>query len=236
MSTAGESPSGSILLVDDDRELAAMVATLVERAGHTPLLASEPTSALELFESQRPLVAVIDLNLEHGDGFSLLAELRRRSAALPIIVLTGRLSEDDKIRAFDAGADDYIVKPFAHRELLARIRAQIRHAMMFRELPQPAFLQVGPLRLDLREQTLARNGETVRLTGTEFRLMQYLMRHRDAVVPTAALARHVWGYDDAATRDVVRVTVHRLRRKLGESAQHRLIHTVPGVGLRLQTG
>ncbi|TMC04952.1 MAG: response regulator transcription factor [Chloroflexi bacterium] len=225
-----------ILLVDDDQVLVDLLAFIVEQAGFIPLVATEPAGAIELFEKEDPVVAVVDLNLRPWDGFELLAELRRRSPALPIIVLTARNSEDDKVRALDMGADDYVVKPFGHRELLARIRAHARRARGD-QVHTPPILEVGSFRLDPGERTLYLDGVPTHLTGTEFRLLQYLMRHSDSVVPTAALARHVWGFNDAPARDVVRVTVHRLRRKLGDDGERqRFIHTVPGVGLRLRSG
>ena len=238
----GGSVSGServeILLVDDDQVLVDLLAFIVQQAGFVPLVATEPAGAIELFEREKPVVAVIDLNLRPWDGFELLADLRKRSTSLPIIVLTARSSEDDKVRALDMGADDYVVKPFGHRELLARIRAHARRAGGDRtEAVAPPVLEVGPFRLDPGERTLYMDGVPTRLTGTEFRLLQYLMRHNDSVVPTAAVAKHVWGFNDAPARDVVRVTVHRLRRKLGDDGEHqRFIHTVPGVGLRLRAG
>ncbi|HEV8535403.1 MAG TPA: response regulator transcription factor [Candidatus Limnocylindria bacterium] len=225
-----------VLLVDDDRDLVDLLAFLVEQAGLAPLTACEPVSALELFEKEAPTVAVVDLNLEPWDGFELLADLRRRSPTLPIIVLTAKNHEDDKVRALEMGADDYVVKPFGHRELVARIRAHARRAAIDRDIVRaPAALELGPLRLDPTERTLVLDGAAFRLTGTESRLLHYLMRNGDSVVPTAALAKHVWGYDDAPAREVVRVTVHRLRRKLGDKGpDHRFIQTVPGVGLRLK--
>jgi DNA-binding response OmpR family regulator len=228
-----------ILLVDDDEVLVDMLAFIVQQAGFTPLVATDPVRAIELFENEDPAVALVDLNLRPWDGFELLADLRRRSPSLPIIVLTARVSEDDKVRALDMGADDYVVKPFGHRELLARVRAHARRAGSDRAAATeaPAVLEIGPLRLDPGEHTLHVDGIPMSLTGTEFRLLYYLMRHSNAVVPTAAVARHVWGFDDAPARDVVRVTLHRLRRKLGEDgANQRFIHTVPGIGLKLRAG
>jgi two-component system response regulator VicR len=228
-----------ILVVDDDRDLVEILAFLIGQAGMIALVSSDPATALEMFERHDPTVAVIDLNhLRPGDGFELLAELRRRSASLPVIVLTARTSEDDKVRALDLGADDYIEKPFSNRELVARIKANARRADLERGVvPSDPILEVGSLRLDLGEHTLQIDGDPVRLTGTEFRLLQYLMRNRNTVVPTDAIAKYVWGYNDPPARDVVRVTVHRLRRKLGDDGQTRkFIETVPGVGLRLQHG
>src|SRR6266540_662263 len=202
-----------ILLVDDEQVIVDLLSFIVEQGGFIPLVATEPVGAIELFEREDPVVAVVDLNLRPWDGFELLAELRRRSPSLPIIVLTARTSEDDKVRALDMGADDYVVKPFGHRELLARIRAHARRARGD-QAHSPPILEVGSFRLDPDERTLYLDGVPTHLTGTEFRLLQYLMRHSDSVVPTAALAHHVWGFNDAPARDVVRVTVHRLRRKL----------------------
>jgi DNA-binding response OmpR family regulator len=222
--------------VDDERELRDLIASLVEQAGFVALTAAEPITALELFQKEGPSLAIVDLNLQSFDGFELVAELHRRSQSLPIIVLTGRNSEDDKVRALELGADDYVVKPFGNRELVARIRAHARRAEQDRDMVAvPAILEMGPLRLDPAERTVQLEGEVLRLTGTESRLLEYLMRNGDAVVPTGALARRVAGYDDAPARDVVRVTVHRLRRKLGDNGpERRLIHTVSGVGFRLR--
>jgi DNA-binding response OmpR family regulator len=227
-----------VLLVDDDRDLLALLGFLVEQAGLEPLVASDPVTALELFEKREPAVAVVDLGLRPWDGFELLAELRRRSASLPIIVLTARNHEDDKVRALDMGADDYVVKPFGHRELVARVRARVRRAENEKTAEiTPSVLEVGRLRLDAVAQTLEVDGEILRLTATELRLLQYLMANSNTVVPTAAVAKHVWGYDDAPAREVLRVTAYRLRRKLGGAGEHRrLIHTVPGVGLKLLAG
>lgn len=232
----GHSPR--ILLVDDERDLLDLLGFLVEQAGLVPLRATDPAEALEAFAKEDPSLAIVDLNLRPWDGFELLAELRRRNPRLPIIVLTARSNEDDKVRALDLGADDYVVKPFGHRELVARIKAHARRANLDRDgggMPH-ATLEVGQLRLDLRERMLDIEGEEeLRLTGTEFRLLEYLMRNSNSIVPTSALAKHVWGHDDASSRDVVRVTVHRLRRKLRDDGnQRRFIETVPGVGLRFR--
>ena len=225
-----------ILVVDDDRDLVELIAFLAKQAGLVPLMAFEAVSAIETLEKEKPALAIIDLNMSPWDGFDLLAEIRRRSTTIPVIVLTARSSEDDKVRAFDMGADDYIVKPFGHRELVARIRAHARRATLEQQHgSMPATLEVGALHLHVNERVLELNGQRIRLTGTEFRLLQYLMRKVNAVVPSGTLAKEIWGYDDPPARDAVRVTLHRLRRKLDDdSASPRFIETVPGVGLRLR--
>ena len=231
-----EGPRGprAILLVDDELALTDLLSGIVREAGFVPLTAAEPKAAIELLE-KRPLLAVVDLNLRPYDGFALIAELRRRSREMPIIVLTARNTEDDKVRALEMGADDYVVKPFGHREILARVRAHARRLLSERQEEPAAALEVGPLRLDPAERTLLVNGVATRLTGTEFRLLHYLMSRSDVIVPTGAIAQHVWGFDDQPAREVVRVTVHRLRRKLGDDGtRQRFIRTVPGIGLRLE--
>ena len=225
-----------ILLVDDDQVLLDLLAFLVEQAGFAPIVAQDPTTAIAHFEKHAPLVAVIDLNLKPWDGMELLTDLRNRSATIPILVLTARVEEDAKVRALDLGADDYIVKPFGHREFLARLRAHARRGLRERGATPAAaeVVELGILRLDPADQTLQVGEVTHRLTGTEFRLLQFLMRHGTSVVPMAAVAKHVCGYDDPPARESVRVTVHRLRRKLGDDGAHqRFIQTVPGVGLQL---
>jgi two-component system KDP operon response regulator KdpE len=224
-----------ILLVDDDKVLLDLLAYLVDQAGFVPLVASDPSAAIAHFEEKNPIAAVVDLNLKPHDGFELLANLRGRTDTMPILVLTARADEDDKVRALDLGADDYVVKPFGHREFLARLRAHARRALRERGVPATdSIAQLGSLQLDIGEHTLKVGEDVFQLTGTEFRLLQFLMKHGTTVVPMAAVAKHVWGYDDPPARDAVRVTVHRLRRKLGDDGAHqRFIHTVPGVGLRL---
>jgi two-component system KDP operon response regulator KdpE len=224
-----------ILLVDDDRVLLDLLGYLVDQVGFMPIVAANPTDAIDEFEKRGPIVAVVDLNLKPHDGFALVEDLRRRSATIPIIVLTARADEDDKVRALDLGADDYVVKPFGHREFLARIRAHARRALRERgTVPKRPIEQLGTMRLDTGDHTLRIGEGAFRLTGTEFRLLQFLMRHGTTVVPMGAVAKHVWGFDDPPAREAVRVTVHRIRRKLGDDGAHqRFIHTVPGVGLRL---
>jgi len=233
----GGARAARVLLVDDERDLVELLAFLVEQAGFLPIRAGDPTEALGALESEDPAVAVVDLNLSSSSGFELITEIRRRKPKIPIIVLTARGSESDKVRALDTGADDYVVKPFAHRELIARIRAQARRAESERDPSGQTTLEVGGFHLDLQERTVLVNGGVpLRLTGTEFKLLECLMRNADSVVGTDILARYVWGYNDPPAREAMRVTVYRLRRKLtDDGAQSRMIETIPGVGLRLRT-
>jgi len=182
----GGAHASRVLLVDDERDLVDLLAFLVEQAGFIPIRAVDPTQALEALATADPSVAVIDLNLSAASGFDLIVEIRRRNPKIPIIVLTARGGESDKVRALDLGADDYVMKPFAHRELVARIRAQARRAEPQRGSASQTSLEVGSFHLDLQERTvLVDGGPPLRLTGTEFRLLECLMRNADSVVGTS---------------------------------------------------
>jgi two-component system response regulator VicR len=225
-----------ILLVDDDRELIDLLAFALKRGGLDPIAAYDGASALRLFEERGPDLVVLDINLGASSGLDVLRELRRRSS-LPVIMLTALDSEEDKVRGLEAGADDYLTKPFSHRELIARIRAQLRRSGQewpVRRAPETR-LEVGSIVLDLAEHSVTKNGQQVSLTVTEFRLLHCLMSNAGRVVPTSELLKQVWGYQDPGGSDVVRVTVHRLRRKLEQDpARPHLLHTIPGVGVLLK--
>lgn len=226
-----------ILIVDDDRELTDLLQFAFQRAGFSPVVAHDAPEAMRTFDADRPDLVVLDVNLGASNGLDLLRELRRGAARVPIVMLTALDSEDDKIRGLELGADDYVTKPFSHRELIARVRAHLRRSG--RDVPEaetsPRTLRSGPLELNAAEHVVRLDGKRVELTVTEFRLLHTLMRESGSVVSTRALLKRVWGYDDPTATDVVRVTVHRLRRKLGDdAATPRLLHTVAGVGVMLK--
>jgi two-component system response regulator VicR len=226
-----------ILLVDDDRELIDLLAFALKRAGLETVAAHDATNALRMYEERGPDLVVLDINLGASNGLDVLKELRRRGQ-LPVIMLTALDSEEDKVRGLELGADDYLTKPFSHRELIARIRAQLRRSGQDVQPTRKAAetrIEVGSITLDLAEHSVTKDGQLVGLTVTEFRLLHCLMLHAGTVVPTATLLKDVWGYHDASGSDVVRVTVHRLRRKLEDDpARPSLLHTIPGVGVLLK--
>jgi DNA-binding response OmpR family regulator len=226
-----------ILLVDDDRELIDLLAFALKRAGLEPIGAHDAATALRLFDERKPDLVVLDINLGAASGLDVLRDLRRRSQ-LPVIMLTALDSEEDKVRGLEAGADDYLTKPFSHRELIARIRAQLRRSGQewpVRRAPETR-LEVGSITLDLAEHSVTKSGQALSLTVTEFRLLHCLMTNAGTVVPTSTILKQVWGYNDPSGSDVVRVTVHRLRRKLEQDpARPQLLHTIPGVGVRLKS-
>jgi DNA-binding response OmpR family regulator len=223
-----------ILLVDDDRDLVDLIGFALTRAGFNVLPAHDTQTALKLLEDQKPDLAVLDVNLGSENGFDLLKDLRA-STNVPVIMLTGRDAEEDKVFGLERGADDYLTKPFGHRELIARIRAHLRRqGVSTTEEPARVQLQVGPITLNLARHTVHKDGKPVELSVTEFRLLHYLMLNAEVVVSSRDILRQVWDDNDPGGSDVVRITVHRLRRKLEDDPnQPRLLQTVPGVGIML---
>ncbi len=219
--------NSSVLVVDDDRDLVEVLTFILGRAGFTVLGAHEVREALFLVERENPLAAILDVRLGDGDGFELLRQIRERSD-LPIIMLTGLKDEEDLLRGFELGADDYLTKPFRHRELVLRLRAILRR----RGLTAAAVvLQSGGITLNRTEHRVEVAGKEVRLTATEFKLLDCLMSNAGTVMAAHVLLKHVWNYNDADGVNVVRATMHRLRRKLETvSSESSVIHTVPGVG------
>jgi two-component system response regulator RegX3 len=225
-----------VLLVDDDRELIELLAFALRRGGLEPVGVYDGPSALRQFEGHEPDLVVLDISLGASSGLAVLRQIRLRSS-VPVIMLTAFDSEEDKVRGLEAGADDYLTKPFSHRELIARIRAQLRRSGREWAPPQPPATewQVGPITLNLATHSVMQAGEPVNLTVTEFRLLHCLMQNAGRVVSTAELLKQVWGDHDSRSSDVVRVTVLRLRRKLEQDpSKPQLLHTIPGVGVLLR--
>jgi DNA-binding response OmpR family regulator len=226
-----------VLIVEDDRDLVELLEFMLTRAGFSVDTARDAPAATILFAAFQPDLVILDISIGASNGLEWLQQLRQQSQT-PVILLTGDGSEDTKVLGLELGADDYVTKPFSYRELTARIRAVLRRQSTINAAaPMPAELVVGPLTLNPAEHTVYNNGQLVALTLTEFRLLQYLMTHAGSVVPTRTLLKQVWGYADGNYPDIVRVNLHRLRRKLGDVAQEsRLLHTVPGVGILLKPG
>lgn len=227
-----------LLIVDDDRDLIDLLTFALQRAGFEVLSAPDPPAATRLIEAEQPDLIVLDINLRGWSGLDLLRDLRRTSA-VPVILLSARTTEDDKVNGFELGADDYLTKPFSHRELIARIRAQFRRRDAQWQPPQAAAVEyrAGGIVLNAAEHSVTKDGQPLSLSVTEFRLLQYLMANAGSVVPTGHVLRQVWGYDDPSGSDVVRVTIFRLRRKLEDDPSHpTLLHTISGVGFLLKPG
>ena len=225
-----------VLIVDDEPDVRSLVRSALQYA-RVPLEAVEAADAEEALAavaSAQPDIMVLDLALPKRDGFSVLEELRRTSD-LPVIVLTARGLEHDKIRGLELGADDYMTKPFSPRELLARIETVLRRTTRTADARR-GVIESGPLRIDTGGRRVFLSGEEVRLTRTEFDLLAELAAHRGEALPHEALLEKVWGPEYRGENHYLKVYIGRLRDKLeDDAAQPRLIVNVRGVGYRLNS-
>jgi len=221
-----------ILLVDDDVELVDILGDALRRAGYSVASADDLRSAMLEIQTAPPDLVVLDLNLGVESGFDLLRELRR-THSVPVLLLTGRTAEEDRVLGLDLGADDYVTKPFGYRELLARIRARLRTAAAA-PLQAESVIRVGPLTLDERRHEVRSSGAPLNLSLTEFRLLRCLMLNADSVVPTFVLLQHACETQDPSMIESLRVALHRLRRKVErDPAAVGMLITVRGLGIRL---
>ena len=216
-----------ILVVEDERRLAQVVRRVLEEEGHTVDVAYDGEEGLALATDGSHDVIVLDILLPVMEGFEVCRTLRRDRVDTPILLLTALDSVDDRVRGLDAGADDYLPKPFAFQELLARLRALGRRKVQARE---PTALEVRGLRLDLRRRRAERDGRTIDLSPREFSLLEFLMRNEGRVVTRTQMLDHVWGYDYATDSNLVDVYMAYLRRKVDRGDDRKLIRTVRGVG------
>ncbi len=217
-----------ILVIEDDPELSSVIATGLHEQGHQVALAQTHDDGILRASLGSFDVIVLDVMLPGGDGFALCRELRRRSIGTPILMLTARDTVDDRVRGLDAGADDYLTKPFAFRELVARVRALARRP----RTPLPEVVQVADLQVDLQSHRVRRAGHAIELTAKEFALLEFLVRHHDTVVDRGAITSHVWDENHDPFTNVLEVLVRRLRRKIDDPFEPKLIHTLRGAGYR----
>jgi two-component system, OmpR family, KDP operon response regulator KdpE len=227
--TAGGEPL--VLVVEDDAQVRRFLRAALSAHGFRLVEAETIREAEQLATSHNPEVYLLDLGLADGDGIDLARRLREWTRA-PIIVLSARGREEDKVNALDAGADDYLTKPFGVNELLARLRVALRHA---RAGPaEEPVLEAGPLRVDLARREVTVDGREVRLTPTEFKLVALLARHAGKVLTHRQILKEVWG-PNATEAHWVRVHMAELRKKVeADPARPRLLVTEPGVGYRLR--
>ena len=220
------------LLVEDDQTIADFVARGLREAGFTVDRAADGDDGLQLATARSHDVAIIDVMLPKLDGLSLIRELRRRQITTPVLILSARHTVDDRVTGLEAGGDDYLIKPFAFTELLARVQALIRRATA---APASTQLTVGDLTLDLRSRRAVRaNREIEPLRPREFALLEYLMRNAGRVVSKTMILSHVWDYNFDPRTNVVDVLVHRLREKIDRDFDHKMIQTVRGMGYVLK--
>lgn len=220
-----------VLVVEDDPKIAAFVIKGLEQAGFAVDHAANGEDGLHLALSEPYDVAVIDIMLPKLNGLSLIDKLRQKKINTPVIILSARRSVADRVKGLQTGSDDYLVKPFAFSELLARVQALIRRAG---DLAHPNRLVIEDLSLDLLTREVVRAGQKIDLQPREFALLEYLMRQAGRVVSKTMILEHVWDYGFDPQTNVVDVLVCRLRNKLDRDFEKKLIHTLRGVGYVLK--
>ncbi len=222
-----------ILLIEDDLKLASFILKGFKEAGFAVDHCADGEDGLHMALSEPYDAAIVDIMLPKLDGFSLIDELRRRKKTTPVIILSAKRSVDDRIKGLQTGSDDYLVKPFAFAELLARVQALIRRASGAAE---PSSLVVGDLSMDLLTRKVIRGGKKIDLPPLEFSLLEYLMRNAGNVVSKTMIMEHVWDYNFDPQTNVVEVRICKLRDKIDNDFEKKMIHTVYGAGYVLEEG
>ncbi len=220
-----------ILVVEDDATIAEFVCEGLRTAGYAVDHVADGERALEQAYEGDYDAAVVDVMLPGRDGLSLVDALRHRGSELPVLILSAKRSVADRVRGLRSGGDDYLTKPFAFAELLARVQALIRRGTA---PAQPGRLTAGPLALDRLTREVTRGGERVDLQPREFSLLEVLMQNAGRAVSKSMILEHVWGYDFDPQTNVVDVVIHRLRAKVDAAFEPKLIETVRGVGYVLR--
>jgi two-component system OmpR family response regulator len=220
-----------ILLVEDDIKIAEFILKGLRYAGYAVDHASDGEEGLALALTEPYDAAVIDIMLPKRDGLSLIRRLREEKVNTPILILSAKGAVDDRVKGLETGADDYLPKPFAFSELLARVQALIRRAS---GVTDPTRLTVGNLSINLLTREVIREGKPIGLQPLEFSLLEYLMRHAGRIVSKTMIMEHVWDYHFDPQTNVVEARISRLRDKIDKGFEKKLIHTVRGVGYVLK--
>jgi two-component system OmpR family response regulator len=220
-----------VLLVEDDKKIASFISKGLKEAGFATDHAGDGVDGLHLALNEPYDAAIIDIMLPGLDGLSLIEELRRKKINTPIIVLSAKRSVDDRIKGLQIGGDDYLTKPFSFSELLARVQALIRRSS---GVTEPNMLEVRDLSMNIITREITRGDRKIELQPREFSLLEYLMRNKGRVLSKTMILEHVWDYNFDPQTNVVDVLVCRLRNKVEKEFEHKLIHTIRGVGYVLK--
>ena len=224
-----------ILLIDDEPQILRALKTILSASHFNIISAIYGEQGLALTATQSPDLIILDLTLPDMDGIQVCEQIREWSS-IPIIVLSVRDSEKDKVAALDKGADDYLTKPFGIEELLARIRVAMRHADQSIGNKE-TIITAGPIAIDLAKHLVTLNGEEIKLTATEFKLLAYLAAHADRVLTHQIIMSHVWGFVESDHIEYLRVYIRQLRKKIEANPDDpQILITDPGVGYRFKTG
>src|SRR3954447_18469099 len=219
------------LIIEDDKAIAEFIGRGLREAGFAVDVAPNGEEGLEAALTGEIDVAIVDLMLPGRDGLSVIDELRRQGRSTPVLILSARRSVDDRVRGLQAGGDDYLTKPFAFAELLARVQALVRRAS---RTPEATTLTVGDLVLDLLSRKVPRAGQPIELRPREFALLEYLMRNAGKVVSKTMILSRVWEYNFDPQTNIVDVLVSRLRDRIDRPFEKKLLQTVRGVGYVLR--
>ncbi|HEX75649.1 MAG TPA: response regulator transcription factor [Dehalococcoidia bacterium] len=219
----------SVLVVDDDVHILRMMQHVLELEGYRVVTASNGESALDVFAEESPDLVLLDIKMPGMDGYTACQRIREFSQ-VPIIMVTAKGDEVEKVQGLDAGADDYVTKPFSTKELAARVRAVLRRTVLWDESPEPAF-HSHDLIIDFAHRSVMLDSQKVNLTATEYRLLSYMARNSDRVVIPDQILEKVWGEEYLGETHLLQVNIARLRRKLSDDAKNpRYILTRPGIG------
>ena len=219
------------LLVEDDASIAEFVVRGLREAGFAVDHQADGEAGLAAAARGGYDVAIVDVMLPKRDGLSLIEELRRRGVTTPVLILSARRSVDDRVRGLQTGGDDYLTKPFAFAELLARVQALVRRAS---RAPEPTTLSVEDIALDLLSRRVTRGGVALDLRPREFTLLEYLMRHTGHIISRTMILSHVWDYTFDPGTNVVDVLVFRLRDRIDKGFDRKMLQTVRGIGYVLR--
>jgi DNA-binding response OmpR family regulator len=220
-----------VLVVEDDKKIASFVARGLKEAGHAVDTAERGDDALHLGLNNHYDVAIVDLMLPAVDGLSLIECWRAKKVKTPVIILSAKRSVDDRVKGLQVGGDDYLTKPFAFSELLARVQALVRRSS---QTVEPSTLTYADLTLDLLSREVTRGGRKIELQAREFALLEYLLRNAGRVVSKTMILEHVWDYHFDPKTNVIDVLVSRLRGKIDRDFDRKLIHTMRGFGYVLK--
>ncbi len=218
-----------LLVVEDEKRIADFIGRGLESAGYAVDLAANGTSALDMIHNAEYDLIVLDMMLPDMDGLKVLEKIRNRRSSPPVLVLSARGGVDDRVKGLEVGADDYLTKPFAFVELLARVRVLLRRGQ-----PTPERLQVGDLTLDCIRRKVTRAGDNIDLAPKEFAILEYLMRNKGRPLSRTMIVEHVWDMDYDGLTNIVDVYIRHLRAKIDDHFPAKLIHTVRGIGYMLE--
>jgi DNA-binding response OmpR family regulator len=216
-----------VLLVEDEHKISAYVKRGLEESGYAVDAVYTGRDALDWAASVRYDLIILDVMLPNVDGLAVCRDLRQRGDSTPVLMLTARDAIDDRVIGLDAGADDYLVKPFAMKELLARLRALTRRAS---DQPKTPVIQFADLSLNTRTRQVLRSGRLIPLAAKEFAVLECLLREPERVLTRTQIVEHVWNYETFNQSNVVDVYIRNLRRKIDDPCDQKLIHTIRGVG------